>query len=136
MWPQGRFMDDRIFKNLPLTKFNFYKFGKLNCLYKSHPTEFRSFKTKNINVVLPSSPSKVEANRSRILELWSYIQTNKYQNRNYFFIQLDKQFYIGFCLHKGLPTRVKLKEPFFQHFFTLQMTRWYPLILPTGNWPK
>ena len=28
IWPQGRFMDDRIFKNLPLTKFDFGKICK------------------------------------------------------------------------------------------------------------
>jgi len=28
MWSQGRFMDDRIFKSLPLTKFDFWRFWK------------------------------------------------------------------------------------------------------------
>ena len=27
-WPQGKFLDDRIFKNLPQTKFYFWKFWK------------------------------------------------------------------------------------------------------------
>ena len=28
MWSQGRFMDDRVFKSLPLTKFDFWRFWK------------------------------------------------------------------------------------------------------------
>ena len=33
-WPQGRFMDDIVFKYLPLTKFDFWKFWKSTNFYK------------------------------------------------------------------------------------------------------
>ena len=32
-WPQGRFMDDQIFKNLPQSKFDFWKFWKYTTFF-------------------------------------------------------------------------------------------------------